>query len=228
MTPMSLCLRSIAERGLIFSRAVLTLKFFRITSMSLLKIFLVAALHFSQASVWAQPFGSQAVESERLKNLSKYGEKLRKSIEDIENERKNFLSLNLSSAKSDAEAKKLREVIDILSGHLRYFEDTLGASNVIFSAIAIAMNVENKNKQVSVAGYIQNICIRMPGEMNGSLIPAARINEWLKEVHSTQRKSLTKEQNILVTNGLETAHSLRKAMDELCARGSEPKNWAVR
>lgn len=196
--------------------------------MSLLKIFLVAALHFSQASVWAQPFGSPAVESQRLKNLSTYGEKLSKTIEDIESELKSFLSSNISAAKSDSEAEKLREVIDILSGHLRYFEDTLGASNVIFSAIAIAMNVENTSKQASVAFYIRNICNRMPGEMNGNLIPAVRINELLNEFHSVQRESLTKEQNILVTNGLETAHSLRKAMDELCARGSEPKNWAAK
>lgn len=88
------------------------------------------------------------------------------------------------------------------------------------------MNVENTSKQASVAYFISNICVRMPGKLNG--IPAVRINELLKEFHSVERKTLTKEQNILVTNGLETAHSLRKAMDKLCERGSKPKNWSAR
>lgn len=192
--------------------------------MSLLKIFLIAALHFSQASVWTQPFGSPAIKSQHLKNLSTYGEKLSKTIKNIRSERNNFLSSKMSSTKSKSDTKKLKNIIDILNKHLRYFEDTLGASNVIFSAVAIAMNVENTSKQETVAFYIRNICIRMPGEMNGNLIPAVRINELLNEFHSVQRESLTKEQNILVTNSLETAHSLKKAIDELYARGNEPKN----
>jgi len=200
----------------------------KIPSMKLFKFFLIAALCASHASVWAQPFGSQAVESERLKDLSTYGEILRKTIEDIENERSSFLSSNASSAQSNSDAKNTMTVVEILDRHLQYFEDTLGASNVIFGAIAIAMNVDDPSKRSTVAYYIGNICFRMPGQFMGYPAGLNQINEMFRTIHSVEKKHLTQSQASLVSNGLDTAHSLRKSMGQLCARGSNPSNWAVK
>lgn len=195
--------------------------------MNLLKFFLITALHISYASVWAQPFGSATVESERLKDLSRYAEELRGSIEQMESEQRNLLSTNHSSVKSNAEALKLRETVEVFERNLEYFYDTLKASNVLFSAVAIAMNVDDKSKQTTVAFHISNICMRMPGKFMGA-VGHNQANETLRMIHSIDREHLTERQATLVSKSLATAHSLREAMSKLCARGSDPKNWAVR
>lgn len=186
-------------------------------------IFFCCVFSLTQVSVFAQTFGSPAVEGERLKDLSVYAEKLRSTTDLLQAEKRNIFVASKASGVSEKTASVLLKQSSIIERYSDQLEDTLGASNVLFASVAIAMNIDSPNKEFTIAHHLNTVCSFMPGRFD--LSDSRLLNIQKSTLQTYEKSHLSTKQFDLISSGLSDATSLKSAIDKLCLRSTDPKNW---
>jgi hypothetical protein len=171
----------------------------------------------------AQPFGSAAEENQRLKSFSSNLAELRAISDELAADIKSQFVENRSGGITNQQARRLSEQADIINGYSTQFEDILGASNVLFSVVAISMAVDGESRSSYVPFYLNSVCLNMPGSHRVSSRSA--LESIRSKLEQSDKASLTAKQFKLINDGLKSAAELKSSYDALCARAKDSKNW---